>query len=86
MKLGGAVQGIVMSCDVITRWWTTLATRAVKLPVGCDLCGQAYQFHIYFITLFRRPLSIHLFQILVKTAIRLFHQGKGPGRGLLQTL
>ena len=29
MKLGGAVQGIVMSCDVITGWWTTLATRAV---------------------------------------------------------
>ena len=47
MKLGGAVQGIVMSCDVITRWWTTLATRAVKLPVGCDLCGQASQVYIY---------------------------------------
>ena len=45
MKLGGAVQGIVMSCDVITRWWTTLATRAVKLPIGCDLCGQASPYY-----------------------------------------
>ena len=47
MKLGGAARGIVMSCDVITGWWTTLVTRGVKLPVGCDLCGLASQFHIY---------------------------------------